>query len=138
MQNCSNPFRYREEGRKNYVKKKRFQRNAVFGGRGGNESLRYLEDFEAVDIQHTNQQIGVTSLLLQSIVDLADDPIEHPRVNGLGEGIPSGGCLLDILRHVVGGHLLGTRTSGVQHTEQQTILKGEGLHLEELSRKAKN
>jgi hypothetical protein len=115
IQNCSNPFccccathQVSNNRTTREVKKE------------GKPSDAHLEDLETEDVEHTDHVVVViagTALLLKGLVHLAHDPIEHPAVDRLGQGIPGGRGLLDVLRHIVGRHLLGTGTTSVEDAE---------------------
>jgi len=49
-------------------------------------AIMYLEDLEAVNIQHADRErVGIVHG--KTLVDLADDPVEHTAIHGLGEGV---------------------------------------------------
>src|SRR3989338_3856617 len=93
-----------------------------------------LEDLEAEDVKYTNEH-GVRSLeLLQRLVDLLDDEVEHAAVDGASQSVLSSVRLVRVLRHVVRGHLLETGAAHVDDAEEQRLLERKRLDLQQGAR----
>ena len=61
-----------------------------------------LEDFEAVDVEYTND-LSMCLAGFHRDVDAGDDPLEEVVVNSLGKGVSTRYCLSRIERDVVHG-----------------------------------
>ncbi len=85
----------------------------------------YLKDFEACNVEHTDEVLALV-LGVDGLVDLGDEPQEHPGVQGLGEG---GHCELD-LRHRL--TLRDPLSSDLHLGHQESLQQVSAVHSEQM------